>query len=971
MKRTLELILFRAVTLAVILVAMNAPAATVSFQNFNPTQFQSLATAPGYIGITNGASVTNLVSHGISAPGAGASSEAFGNGASGGATGATGVGNSASAGGQNSFAGGRGSSASGNGDLALGNNANASAGGGVAVGQGSVNSGLPGVAIGLSANQTFTHSSAIGPGATTTSNNQVMLGTAADTVVTPNNLYVAGVITGNGSGLTNINLPVIYPSTYGAVANGSYVKHATTGLNWVSVNTGTDDSAAWNAALYAAGPHQTVDGQGKTYFINATITNYNYYVTVQNAIFVTTNFGITILSNGGEHCTFNNLQFIGTTNAGTSVAFASGPSFFGGDYAEEVTLENSQAMNFSTDVYLNQQDTFGLFNCGLVCASNYDVYANQCDQFKVVRLFDGWPYGQGGNITNGSTTDTNQWYSCFGNPAWHFTGTNMFIKNGVSVSVENSGGNYGAVGLKVDTDSAVMLYNNDFEDLTPTNHALTAIPVQKIFTNCASVIIENDSTIGGSGFFYEFDGCNLGQVILAGVYGTGTNAGSSNATINLFGNTAYSATYPNIEGNPVSFLTHVTYGDSGTVVNTPLGGNTVSMQNLSIFTQMQTFNAGITIADGGGGTYGNQIAVGANSGTAGIITANTNKGTLFSMPEYAGTTPTLGFLQVSASFGYNTIYIGNVDGKDLPTGMWWQLASAAGSSTAAGQYILDSTEFYPFAGTCSLGLVGSPWATAFITTATVGTLSATGNISQGGTNLIAPQVGGTAGQVWTATSGGAGWSNAASGGSGANTNLSNVNPAANPVFNGSGLTNLSPTNVSIIAGSGFMNGPQVGPYSAASGTTLSASNVVYGDVEFSPTAFTSKGIGWILGTGQAGALVSFAYFTTTDGTNWNTQIAGTGTLSLTTGSTTYFSAWTNAVQPTFYPGVPYLRAFTCNSTTPTFELVGINSTANMGTGIGPAIAGPSATNSTGGVMIPAFGAVQTNNTERLIITTDR
>jgi len=137
------------------------------------------------------------------------------------------------------------------------------------------------------------------------------------------------------------------------------------------------------------------------------------------------------------------------------------------------------------------------------------------------------------------------------------------------------------------------------------------------------------------------------------------------------------------------------------------------------------------------------------------------------MPEYAGTTPTLGFLQVSASFGYNTVYIGNVDGKDLPTGMWWQLASAAGSSTAAGQYILDSTEFYPFAGTCSLGLVGSPWATAFITTASIGTLNVSGTSTLGG-NVTLPSGGYALGSTYAVNA--SDW-----------TNLNNLNnlPATN------------------------------------------------------------------------------------------------------------------------------------------------------------------------------------------------
>jgi len=91
-----------------------------------------------------------------------------------------------------------------------------------------------------------------------------------------------------------------------------------------------------------------------------------------------------------------------------------------------------------------------------------------------------------------------------------------------------------------------------------------------------------------------------------------------------------------------------------------------------------------------------------------------------------------------------------------------------------------------------------------------GTLSATGNISQGGTNLIAPQVGGTAGKVWTATSSGAAWSNAASG-SGTVTSVTADGTYATGTVTTSGTftPNLNPSITSLTTSSVITTGAGV------------------------------------------------------------------------------------------------------------------------------------------------------------------
>lgn len=223
MKRTLEWLLFAAVSIAVFFVALNAPGAGPSFQNFNTTQFTATATAPGNVSIVSGAIVTNLVSHGITAPGVALFSEAFGAGAVGGGANGTAVGPNAnvsatrgvavgnnSLGSQEGVAIGDSSTASGIGDIAIGDASSATGGGGVAIGQGASTSGSPGeTAIGLSSSAGYLESTAVGWHAATTSTHQIMLGTGSETVTAPGNLGVAGTATlGTVVATNGVTVPV-------------------------------------------------------------------------------------------------------------------------------------------------------------------------------------------------------------------------------------------------------------------------------------------------------------------------------------------------------------------------------------------------------------------------------------------------------------------------------------------------------------------------------------------------------------------------------------------------------------------------------------------------------------------------------------------------------------------------------------------------------------------------------------------
>ncbi len=107
--------------------------------------------------------------------------------------------------GANSVALGQTAHATGSGGVSVGHGANTgSASGSVAIGESSdAENGLS-TAIGHAANATFGSDTAIGYNASTDKPHQIKIGTSAEEVRIPGSLFVDGIITGNGAGLTNV-----------------------------------------------------------------------------------------------------------------------------------------------------------------------------------------------------------------------------------------------------------------------------------------------------------------------------------------------------------------------------------------------------------------------------------------------------------------------------------------------------------------------------------------------------------------------------------------------------------------------------------------------------------------------------------------------------------------------------------------------------------------------------------------------
>jgi hypothetical protein len=174
----------------------------------------------GASGQLSNVGVVNLVATNFSAPGAGASSLAIGNGASAIGASAISIGDNAAATNANSIAIGVDTIAEGEFSTAVGSAASATAFGATAFGDSAVASAVGAAAFGASAGAAHSNAVAVGALAQTTQTNQIRLGTAAETVSIPGSFDLLGTGTVARLVVTNLDVQAGTLTNVGIAASG-------------------------------------------------------------------------------------------------------------------------------------------------------------------------------------------------------------------------------------------------------------------------------------------------------------------------------------------------------------------------------------------------------------------------------------------------------------------------------------------------------------------------------------------------------------------------------------------------------------------------------------------------------------------------------------------------------------------------------------------------------------------------------